>query len=153
MTPDRLPLQDSGQASPPSKSAGAGTPQGGEPPKAQGGEPPKAQGGAAAPKTSADPGPSPRALRSTRAASAWLATAAALVLLVLLIILILQNQNPVKVHYLGLSGSLQLGTALVIAAVAGASVVTIVGVVRLTQLRFTGRRARRAESGHAKKKP
>jgi hypothetical protein len=36
----------------------------------------------------------------------------ALVLLVLLIILILQNQDVVTLHYLGFTGSLPLGTAL-----------------------------------------
>jgi uncharacterized integral membrane protein len=70
----------------------------------------------------------------------------ALVLLVLLIILILQNQDVVKLHYLGFTGSLSLGTALFIAAVAGAAVVAIVGVVRLTQLRVTARRARRLQA-------
>ena len=83
---------------------------------------------------------------TTRAAAAWFATAAALVVLVLLIILILQNQEPVEVRYLGFAGSLPLGTALLIAAVAGAAVVTIVGVVRLTQLRINARRVRRLEA-------
>jgi len=69
---------------------------------------------------------------------------------VLLIILILQNRADVTVHYLGLSGSIPLGTALLVAAVAGAAVVAIVGVVRLTQLRVTGRRARRLEAKRAK---
>jgi uncharacterized integral membrane protein len=68
------------------------------------------------------------------------------VLLVLLIVLILQNQQPVKVQYLGLTGSLALGLALLIAAVGGALVVTIVGVVRITQLRIDARRARRREA-------
>jgi uncharacterized integral membrane protein len=72
-------------------------------------------------------------LVTTRAAVAWFATAVALVLLMLLIILILQNQAIVKLHYLGLTGSLPLGTALFIAAVAGAGLVAVVGVVRLTQ--------------------
>ena len=72
-------------------------------------------------------------------------------LLVLLIILILQNPDVVAVHYLGFTGSLPLGTALLIAAVVGAAVVAIVGVVRLTQLRITSRRARRREVDRAKK--
>ncbi|OIQ82676.1 hypothetical protein GALL_355320 [mine drainage metagenome] len=89
------------------------------------------------------------ALATTRAAAAWLATAAALVVLALLIVLILQNQETVEVHYLGLAGSLPLGTALLIAAVAGGVIVMIVGVVRLTQLRVNARRARRREAGVA----
>jgi uncharacterized integral membrane protein len=76
----------------------------------------------------------------------------ALILLVLLIIiLILQNQDVVTLHCLGLNRSLPLGTALFIAAVAGAGVVAIVGVVRLTQLRVTAHRARRLQVQREKK--
>jgi uncharacterized integral membrane protein len=89
---------------------------------------------------------SPHAAATTRAAAAWFATAAALVLLVLLVILMLQNRQPVEVRYIGFTGSLPLGTALLVAAVGGAAVVTIVGVVRLTQLRIGARRARRLEA-------
>jgi len=95
--------------------------------------------------------PSSNVFVTTRAATAWFATAVALVLMVLLIILILQNQDVVKLHYLGLTGSLPLGTALFIAAVAGAGVVAIVGVIRLTQLRVTARRTRRLEAEREKK--
>jgi len=72
------------------------------------------------------------------------------VILVLLIILILENQQTVSVTYLGLNGSLPLGTALLIAAVAGGAIVTIVGVIRLTQLRIMARRARRREATRLK---
>jgi len=90
--------------------------------------------------------PSPRDSVTTRAAVAWFATAAAFVILVLLIVLILQNQSMVTVHYLGFTGSLQMGTALLIAAAAGGSLVTVVGIVRITQLRLSARRTRRLES-------
>ncbi|HEY5248640.1 MAG TPA: lipopolysaccharide assembly protein LapA domain-containing protein, partial [Dermatophilaceae bacterium] len=99
--------------------------------------PPKSQGTATL---------APSAVATTRAAAAWFATAVALVLLLLLIILILQNQDVVTLHYLGFTGSLPLGTALFIAAVAGGAVVAIVGVVRLTQLPATARRARRLQA-------
>jgi Uncharacterized integral membrane protein len=72
---------------------------------------------------------------------------------VLLIIMILQNQDVVEVHYLGFTGSIPLGTALLIAAVAGAAVVAVVGVIRLTQLRFTAHRARRLQAEQEKNKP
>lgn len=98
------------------------------------------------PKSPSAATPSPRDSVTTRAAVAWFATAAALVLLVLLIVLILQNQSMVTVHYLGFTGSLQMGTALLIAAVAGGSLVTIVGIVRITQLRLNARRTRRLEA-------
>ena len=128
MTSDTSPLPDGDAAKHP-KVAGAVSPEASAPPKSQ---------GAATPK--------PSALATTRAAAAWFATAVALVLLVLLIILILQNQDVVTLHYLGFTGSLPLGTALFIAAVAGGAVVAIVGVVRLTQLRVTARRTRRRQA-------
>ena len=71
----------------------------------------------------------------------------------LLIIMILRNQDVVEVHYLGFTGSIPLGTALLIAAVAGAAVVAVVGVIRLTQLRLTAHRARRLQAGQEKNKP
>jgi uncharacterized integral membrane protein len=126
------------EASAPPKSPAAGDPS--EPTRPD--VPPKSQAAATSP---------PSALATTRAAAAWFATAVALILLMLLIILILQNQDVVKLHYLGLTGSLPLGTALFIAAVAGAAVVAIVGVVRLTQLRVTAHRARRLEVQREKK--
>jgi uncharacterized integral membrane protein len=97
--------------------------------------------------------PVPAAHAPTRAAAAWFATAVALVLLVLLVILILQNQKVVQVHYLGFAGSISLGTALLVAAVAGAAVVTIVGVIRITQLRFSSRRTRHSKAEREREKP
>jgi len=134
MTSETSPLREGDAANRPRKTPVGGSPEESAPPKSQGA-----------------PTPSPNALATTRAAAAWLATAVALVLLVLLIILILQNQEVVKLHYLGLTGSLPLGMALFIAAVAGAAVVAIVGVVRLTQLRVTARRARRRQVQREKK--
>lgn len=87
--------------------------------------------------------PEQGAPRLTRAGAAWVATAAALLLLVLLIIFILQNTARVQVHFLGFAGSLPLGMALLIAAVAGGLAVAVAGVSRVTQLRMNARRARR----------
>ena len=89
-------------------------------------------------------------LARTRAAAAWLATGAALIILILLIVLILQNQAVVEVRYMWFSGSIPLGTALLIAAVAGATVVMIIGVVRLTQVRINTRRAQKAAAASKK---
>ena len=152
MTSETPPLSDSGAADPfPDTSVGVGA-EASTPPKSPGpGAPPKPPTPGIPPKNQGAPTPSPSALATTRAAAAWFATAVALVLLVLLIILILQNQDVITLHYLGFTGSLPLGTALFIAAVAGGAVVAIVGVVRLTQLRVTARRARRLEAGREKK--
>jgi uncharacterized integral membrane protein len=80
--------------------------------------------------------------RFTRVSATWVATAAALVLLLLLIVFILQNSTSVAVHFFWFSGSLSLGMALLIAAVAGGVVVAIAGIARVTQLRLNARRTR-----------
>jgi len=90
--------------------------------------------------------PTPRAPRLTRASAAWVATGVALLLLILLIVFILQNSTKVEVQFLGLSGTIPLGMALLIAAVGGGVVVAIAGVARVTQLRMNARRTRRSTS-------
>ncbi len=83
-----------------------------------------------------------KAPRLTRAGAAWVATGGVLLLLVMLIIFILQNLARVEVSYLGLTGSIPLGVALLIAAVVGGLVVAIAGVTRVTQLRSNARQTR-----------
>jgi uncharacterized integral membrane protein len=85
--------------------------------------------------------------RLTRASAVWVATGAALLLLTLLIVFILQNSTKVEVHYFGMSGTIPLGMALLIAAVGGGVVVAIAGVARVAQLRMSARRTRRSTSG------
>jgi uncharacterized integral membrane protein len=65
-----------------------------------------------------------------------------LVLLILMIVFILQNQDQVRIQYLGLVGSLPLGLALFSAAVGGGSLVAVAAVVRITQLRIIANRVR-----------
>jgi uncharacterized integral membrane protein len=115
--------------------------------------PPGGADGASAAKNTGGQAPSPAAGATTRAATAWLITAVALLVLVLLIILILQNQKVVQVSYLGFTGSVPLGTALLIAAVAGAVVVGVVGVIRLTQLRLSARRTQRLQGKGKTRQP
>ncbi len=67
---------------------------------------------------------------------------AALLLAVVLIVFMLQNPTTVVVQFLGWSGSLALGIAMLIAAVAGGLLVATIGAVRLTQLRLRARRTR-----------
>jgi uncharacterized integral membrane protein len=85
----------------------------------------------------------PDAPRRTRASAIWVATGAALLLLILLIVFMLQNSTKVEVHFLGWTGTIPLGMALLIAAVGGGVVVAITGVARVTQLRMHVRRTRR----------
>ena len=71
----------------------------------------------------------------------------AAVVLVALIVFMLQNSTKVEVHFLGMSGTIPLGMALLIAAVGGGVLVAIAGVARVTQLRMNARRTRRRTSG------
>ena len=75
-----------------------------------------------------------------------MATGVALLLLILLIVFILQNSTKVEVEFLGTSGTIPLGMALLIAAVGGGVVVAISGVARVTQLRMNARRTRQSTS-------
>jgi len=78
--------------------------------------------------------------RVTRAGMIWVAVATALVVLVLLIVFILQNQEAVQVKFFGLEGTVALGVALFIAAVAGGVLVAVAGAARILQLRAAARR-------------
>jgi lipopolysaccharide assembly protein A len=76
----------------------------------------------------------------TRVSAAFVGAVAGLLVLVALLVFILQNTETVKVNFLGASGRLGLGLALLVAAVAGALVVAILGIARIAQLRKLGKR-------------
>ena len=71
----------------------------------------------------------------TRVSAAFVGAVAGLLVLVLLLVFILENTESVTVNFLGASGRLGLGLALLVAAVAGALIVAILGVARIAQLR------------------
>nr|WP_083467269.1 lipopolysaccharide assembly protein LapA domain-containing protein [Kibdelosporangium sp. MJ126-NF4]CEL22563.1 POSSIBLE CONSERVED MEMBRANE PROTEIN [Kibdelosporangium sp. MJ126-NF4]CTQ89419.1 POSSIBLE CONSERVED MEMBRANE PROTEIN [Kibdelosporangium sp. MJ126-NF4] len=79
--------------------------------------------------------------RGTRTSGTWIAIIIATIVLVFLLIFILANLTPVTVSFLGMSGELPLGVALLFAAISGALLVALVGAARILQLR---RRVRRA---------
>jgi len=83
-----------------------------------------------------------RAPRLTRVSAAWAAVIAALLLSVVLIVFVLQNPTTVVIHFLGWSGSVAVGMAMLIAAVTGGLLVATIGVARLTQLRVRAHRTR-----------
>jgi uncharacterized integral membrane protein len=83
-----------------------------------------------------------RAPSMTRASAAWAALMAALLLAVVLIVFVMQNPVPVVIHFLGWSGEVAVGMALLIAAVTGGLLVATIGVARLTQLRVRAHRTR-----------
>jgi uncharacterized integral membrane protein len=83
--------------------------------------------------------PSPGISR-TRTSAAWLGVCSAAVTLVVLIVFMSQNTGSVEVTFLWMRGSLPLAMALLIAGVGAAILTMLVGVARITQLRWRFRR-------------
>lgn len=82
--------------------------------------------------------------RPTRTSRAWTGAVAGAVIALLLLIFILENTQSVKVSFLGATGHISLGVALLLSAVAGALIVGLIGAARMAQLRLQARRAERA---------
>jgi uncharacterized integral membrane protein len=78
-------------------------------------------------------------IRRTRIGGLWLASALFALVLLLLLIFILQNGTKVQISYLGMSGHLPLGVALLLAAVLGILLVVVPGTGRIIQLRRAAR--------------
>ncbi|MFI7493175.1 lipopolysaccharide assembly LapA domain-containing protein [Kocuria sp. M4R2S49] len=76
----------------------------------------------------------------------WTALILGLLILILLLIFILQNNVEADFNYLGWRFSLPLGVAMLLAAVAGALIMGLVGSVRLFRL---GHRVRKLEKERA----
>jgi uncharacterized integral membrane protein len=77
----------------------------------------------------------PRQARRTRISAAWVGVMAGAVVLVLLLVFILQNTRSVKISYLTFAGSMPLGIALLLAAIAGLLLAGGVASLRIWQLR------------------
>jgi uncharacterized integral membrane protein len=71
----------------------------------------------------------------TRISATWVAVIVAALVLVLLLIFILQNTESVKVSYFSASGTMPLGVALLLAALAGILFAALVASLRIWQLR------------------
>jgi len=76
----------------------------------------------------------------TKLSGAWIAVIVAAVGLVFLLIFILQNPTRTGVHFLGANGTLPMGVAMLLSAVAGALVLALLGSARMLQLRRVARR-------------
>jgi uncharacterized integral membrane protein len=76
------------------------------------------------------------------AGTTWIALILGLLILILLLVFILQNNVPADFTYLGWTFSLPLGVAMLLAAIAGALIMALVGSVRLFKL---GHRVRMLE--------
>ncbi len=70
----------------------------------------------------------------------WVGLILSAVVLLFLLIFILQNNEPVRISFLGASGTLPTGVALLLAAIAGVLLVAIPGTGRILQLRRAARR-------------
>ncbi len=87
--------------------------------------------------------PAEHAVRRTRTGGLAVGLVLSAIVLIFLLVFILQNLDPVRVTFLGMGGTLPVGVALLLAAVAGLLLVAIPGGVRMLQLRRAARRAAR----------
>jgi uncharacterized integral membrane protein len=71
----------------------------------------------------------------TRISASWTAVVAAVVVLILLVIFVAENTQRSTVNFVGFHGHAPTAVVLLIAAIAGAVIVIIVGVARILQLR------------------
>jgi uncharacterized integral membrane protein len=82
-------------------------------------------------------------VRRSRSGGLWVGLILSAVVLIFLLVFILQNLDQVRITFLGFGGSLPVGVALLLAAIAGLLLVAIPGGVRMVQLRRAARRATR----------
>lgn len=79
----------------------------------------------------------------TRISGTWVAVIIAVLVLVVLLIFILQNLTRTELTFLGATGTLPVGVAMLLAAVAGALLIALIGSARIFQLRHTAHRRHR----------
>src|SRR5215211_474726 len=84
-------------------------------------------------------------IEPTRTSMVWTMVGIGVVLLVAILVFILQNGQRVRVRFLMVDGTLQLGVALLFAALLGALLVLVAGAARVLQLRVVARRHRRTD--------
>ena len=98
--------------------------------------------GAATPG-SGTPGTAP--VRRSRSGGLWVGLILSALVLLFLLVFILQNGAPVQISFFAFEGTLPVGVALLLAAIAGILLVAIPGSVRILQLRRAARRGARPE--------
>jgi uncharacterized integral membrane protein len=87
-----------------------------------------------------DPAPQDPTVGRTRTSGLYVGLIFSALVLILLLVFILQNLQFVEINFLGLSGQLPTGVALLLAAIAGVLLVAIPGTGRILQLRRAARR-------------
>lgn len=73
----------------------------------------------------------------------WVALILGAIVLIALLIFVVQNNIATQFQYFGATFSLPLGVAMLLAAVAGALVMALVGSVRMIQMSMTIRKQRK----------
>jgi len=116
--------------------------EGPEPAPADSSLPPEPEGAAPADTEATLP---EHTIEPTRTSMVWTMVGIGVVLLVAILVFILQNGQRVRVRFLMVDGTLQLGVALLFAALLGALLVLAAGAARVLQLRVVARRHRRTD--------
>lgn len=86
-----------------------------------------------------------RVVHRTRISGLWIAIACFAIIVVFLLIFILQNDQNVGISYLGFHARMQVGIALLFAAIGGILLTVLAGTARILQLRTAARRGAHAE--------
>lgn len=89
--------------------------------------------------TTHDTTPARHRVFRTRTSGTWVATLVAMLVVVLVLVFVLQNLAVTTVYFLGISGSVPVGLAMLFAALAGAFLIALPGTARILQLRRSAR--------------
>ena len=114
------------------------------PPPSPNGDAPLASTPAPASATPAQAAPTPRRPVGSRIGTARTALIAGALVLIVVLIFIIENAHAVTITFFGAHLRISLAVALLLAAIAGALIMAAAGTARITQLRMTMRRNRRA---------
>jgi putative membrane protein len=98
----------------------------------------------ATPTSPASAVPTARRPRGSRIGTARTALIAGALVLIVVLIFIIENAHAVTITFFGAHLRISLAVALLLAAIAGALIMAAAGTARITQLRMTVRRSRRA---------
>ena len=90
------------------------------------------------------PAPAVQRVERTRTGGLWAGLILSAIVLLFLLVFILQNLDPVQINFLGCAGSLPVGVAMLLSAIAGLLLVAIPGGAAHLQLRRVGERSRRS---------
>ena len=80
-----------------------------------------------------------------KTAGLWISLILGAIVLVLLLIFIIQNNGPAQFAYFNAQFELPLGVAMLLAAIAGALIMALVGSVRMVQMSWTIRKLRKQQ--------